>query len=141
MARRSHDDALGVAGAETIIGAGVTIHGELVSDADILIDGTLEGTIATQGNLVIGVNARIKASVKAANVVVAGRLTGNIESSSEVTIRETGQVEGDITTVTGLSIIPGGVFVGSNHMQVIADFEVPGEPGTDKPSKKKRLSL
>jgi cytoskeletal protein CcmA (bactofilin family) len=120
MARKSHDDALGVAGAETIIGAGVTIHGDLTSDADMIIDGTLEGTITTQGDVTIGVNARIKATLKAGNVVVA----------------ETGQVEGDITSTAGLAITPGGVFVGSNHMQVIADFAVAKPDDTHHTPKK-----
>jgi cytoskeletal protein CcmA (bactofilin family) len=136
MARKSHDDALGVAGAETIIGAGVTIHGDLTSDADMIIDGTLEGTITTQGDVTIGVNARIKATLKAGNVVVAGRLNGNIEATGEVLVRETGQVEGDITSTAGLAITPGGVFVGSNHMQVIADFAVAKPDDTHHTPKK-----
>lgn len=134
MARKSHDDALGVAGAETIIGAGVVIHGELSSDGDIIIDGTLEGSIATQGDLTIGVNARIKANVSGRNVTVAGRLNGHIKAEGDALIRETGQVQGDITSA-GLSIIPGGVFVGSSHMQVIAEL---GEIPEDKPLVEKK---
>lgn len=134
MARRSHDDALGVAGAETIIGAGVIIHGELISEADVIIDGTLEGTITTQGNLIIGVNARIRANVTGQNVTVAGRLNGHIKAEGEALIRETGQVEGDITSA-GLSIIPGGIFVGASHMQVIAEL---GEIPEDKPLTEKK---
>ena len=134
MARKSHDDALGVAGAETIIGAGVVIHGDLTSEADVIIDGILEGTITTQGNLTIGVNARIKAKVAGHNVTVAGRLVGPITAEGEALIRETGQVEGDITSA-GLSIIPGGVFVGSNRMQVPAEL---GAIPEDKPLTEKK---
>ncbi|GAC1373118.1 MAG: hypothetical protein NVSMB39_7400 [Candidatus Saccharimonadales bacterium] len=137
MARKSHDDAFGVAGAETIIGAGVVIHGDLLSEADIIIDGTVEGTISSHGDLSIGVNARIKANVTAGNITVSGRLNGNITATGEAVIRETGQVEGDITS-SGLSIIPGGVFVGSSHMKIIEGLgEIPSDKAlTEKKPRK-----
>jgi cytoskeletal protein CcmA (bactofilin family) len=135
MARKSHDDALGVTGAETIIGSGVSVAGELTSEADI--DGLLDGNITTTGDVTIGVNASIKAVVKGNNVIVAGHLTGNIFASGDTTIRETGQVVGDITS-SSLAIVPGGIFVGRNHMQVIHDLEPVTEltpPHEHKPKK------
>lgn len=122
MARRSHDDALGVAGAETIIGAGVTVKGELTGESDIMVDGLLTGNITTAGDVTLGVNAIVKATVTGANVTVAGRLTGDIHATGDTLIRETGQVEGDITSA-GLSITPGGVFVGRNVMKVVNSLE------------------
>jgi cytoskeletal protein CcmA (bactofilin family) len=116
MARKTHDDALGVTGAETVIGAGVTVEGNLASDADIIIDGRLTGDIKTEGDLVIGVNASIQANVQATNVTVAGSLTGNITAQGEATIRETGHVKGDIKA-SGLAIISGGVFIGRSLMK------------------------
>ncbi len=65
---------------------------------------------------------------------MAGRLTGNITATGEAVIRETGQVEGDITSA-GLSIVPGGVFVGSSHMKII---EALGEIPSDKPLTEKK---
>jgi len=115
MARRTHEDALGVVGAETIIGAGVIVHGELESQSDIMIDGQLEGNVTTSGDITIGVNARIKASIKGNNVTVAGQLKGNIEASGETSIRETGRVDGDITSA-GLAISAGGQFSGRSRM-------------------------
>ena len=116
MARRTHDDALGVTGAETIIGSGVTVHGELVSESDVMVDGQVEGNISTSGDVTVGVNAEIKATITGAKVVVAGHLTGNIHSSGETTIKETGRVDGDITSI-GLSIVSGGIFIGRSHMK------------------------
>ncbi len=115
MARKIHDDALGVTGAETIIGAGVVVHGDLKSQSDIMIDGSLEGSITTTGDVTIGVNAQIKANVEGDNVTIAGHLTGNIRSTGETTIRETGQVDGDITA-RGIAISSGGIFVGRSRM-------------------------
>ncbi len=115
MARKSHDDALGVAGAQTIIGTGVQVNGNLVSEADIIIDGTLEGSLKSGGNVTIGVNASIKANIEAENVTVAGTLFGDILANGEATILETGQVKGNIKA-SGLAITSGGVFIGRSIM-------------------------
>lgn len=122
MPRKSHDDALGMAGAETIIGTGVSVQGQLASDADIIIDGTLKGDIKTNGDLTIGVNASITADVQAVNVVIAGNLIGNITASGEATIRETGQVKGDIQC-SSLSIVPGGIFLGRSLMELSTQLD------------------
>jgi cytoskeletal protein CcmA (bactofilin family) len=116
MARKTHEDAFGVAGAETIIGTGVVVHGDLTSQSDITIDGFLKGKIKTEGNLTLGVNAQVTANIEATNVVVAGSLEGNITARGETTIRETGQVKGDITSL-GLAISSGGVFIGRSLME------------------------
>jgi cytoskeletal protein CcmA (bactofilin family) len=115
MARKTHDDAFGATGAETIIGAGVTVQGELTSDSDITIDGKLDGNITTNGDVIIGVNARIKATIRATNVTITGHLTGDIHATGEASIRETGQVEGNITA-GGIAISSGGIFIGRSQM-------------------------
>jgi cytoskeletal protein CcmA (bactofilin family) len=72
MARRTHDDALGVAGADTVIGTGVTVTGDVSSESDIVIDGTLRGSVKAGGNVTIGVNAQVNGNVAGTNVTVAG---------------------------------------------------------------------
>lgn len=115
MARKHHQDALGITGAETIIGSGVTVHGNLESDADIIIDGKLDGKIVTSGDVVIGVNARINGPINGANINVSGRVNGNINARDVASIRETGQIEGDITAAN-LVISPGGIFIGQSKL-------------------------
>jgi cytoskeletal protein CcmA (bactofilin family) len=132
MARKNHDDALGVTGAETVIGAGVIVEGNLTSDADIIIDGQLTGDIKTEGDLTIGVNAHIHANVQATNVTVAGSLTGNIAAQGEATIRESGQVKGDIKA-SGLAIISGGIFIGRSLMKPPPRLNAEADP-TDTPA-------
>jgi cytoskeletal protein CcmA (bactofilin family) len=122
MARKSHDDALGVAGAETIIGTGVVVHGNLKSQSDIVIDGVLDGTISTSGNITIGVNAQITANIQAANATIAGSLKGNVKADGEATILETGHVEGDISSA-GLAISTGGTFIGRSFMEAPTRLE------------------
>ena len=128
MARRTHDDALGVAGAETVIGTGVTVHGNLTSESDIVIDGNLDGQIKTAGNVTLGINAVVKANVQAANVTIAGSLKGNINAEGETTILETGHVDGDIHSI-GLAISSGGVFSGRSIMEAPPRLGQDPEPG------------
>ena len=143
MARRTHEDALGVTGAETVIGTGVTVHGNLESESDVVIDGTLDGQIKTTGNVTLGINAVVKADIQAANVSVAGSLKGNITAEGETAIRETGHVEGDIRCL-GLAISSGGVFSGRSIMEAPprlnpdADRDVDAiEPPAPKPAPKR----
>jgi cytoskeletal protein CcmA (bactofilin family) len=116
MARKSHDDALGVIGAETVIGTGVSVQGDLASDSDIMIDGDLTGSIKAGGDVTIGINAHIKGGITGANVTIAGDVRGNIKAEGEAAIRETGHLVGDIDA-TGLAIASGGVFIGRSLMQ------------------------
>jgi len=115
MAKKNHEDLMGVSGTETIIGSGVIVKGDLHSDSDIIIDGSLTGDIKTSGDVVIGVNAQIKANVEATNVTVSGSLTGDITAAGEAAIRETGQVKGDIKAA-GLAVSSGAIFIGRSLM-------------------------
>ena len=126
MARKTHDDAFGAAGAETMIGAGVTVHGNLVSESDVTIDGQLEGDVTATGDVTVGVSARVKGNVHGTNVTVLGHLKGNIVARGEASIRETGQVEGDITSA-GIAINSGGIFVCRSKMQTIPSLDIPAD--------------
>jgi cytoskeletal protein CcmA (bactofilin family) len=113
MARR--EDILGVSGADTVIGAGVNLEGEVKAEGDVMIDGHLKGTLSAGGAITIGVNAVVKAPVRAASVMVAGHLTGDIVAEGEVQIMATGQVKGNITS-GGLALEMGAVFIGRSAM-------------------------
>jgi cytoskeletal protein CcmA (bactofilin family) len=116
MARRSHDDAFGVTGADTVIGTGVEVHGNLTSESDIVVDGVLEGALKASGDITLGVNSVVQGDIEATNVTVSGQLHGNVIASGELTIRETGQLKGDIK-VESLTIMSGAVFIGRSIMQ------------------------
>jgi cytoskeletal protein CcmA (bactofilin family) len=116
MPRKIQDEALGVIGSETVIGAGVVVRGNLSSDSDITIDGNLEGDIKSGGDVTVGINAHITADIAATNVTVAGTVVGNITASGEARIAESGHVKGDIAS-GGLAINSGGVFIGHSRME------------------------
>jgi len=81
----------------TVIGRSATFRGDLSSTDDLQIDGSFEGTIRqTSGRLTIGAEARVYASIVAPEVVVFGRVEGDIRASGRVDLRSTAVVLGDI---------------------------------------------
>jgi cytoskeletal protein CcmA (bactofilin family) len=79
------------------IGKSVLIKGQIVAKEDLVIDGTVEGTVEAHDNRVtIGPNGRVVANVKGRDVVVVGTLKGNIEASGRVDIRKGANLVGDI---------------------------------------------
>jgi cytoskeletal protein CcmA (bactofilin family) len=94
------------------IGKSVMIKGELSGSEDLYLDGQIEGTIALKSNsLTIGPNGHLKASIDAKNVVVQGKLEGNIQASERVELRKSAVMTGDIATLR-LAIEEGALLVG-----------------------------
>ncbi len=80
-----------------VIGKSVHIKGELTSDEDITVDGTVDGTVALTGhNLTVGPNGRITAGITAKSVVVEGHVVGNIDAQERIELRAGASVEGDL---------------------------------------------
>ena len=82
-------------GFETIIGANCTFKGELGSTANVRIDGTVEGAVNVEGNIMVGESARISADVHGRNISIAGAIRGNV-TGQKIQLLQTGRVWGDI---------------------------------------------
>ncbi|HEX5235928.1 MAG TPA: polymer-forming cytoskeletal protein [Silvibacterium sp.] len=79
------------------IGKSVQIFGEVKGSEDLIVDGTVEGTITlTESRLTIGPNARVRANVSARDVVILGALTGNVTATGRVDLRAGSNLKGDI---------------------------------------------
>ncbi|PYX47130.1 MAG: cell shape determination protein CcmA [Acidobacteria bacterium] len=85
---------------QATIGRTLVIKGEISGSEALYIDGRIEGKITMPDSRVtIGRNGKVDASIQAREVVVMGKVTGNIECSDRVDIRAEGSVSGDISTV------------------------------------------
>jgi cytoskeletal protein CcmA (bactofilin family) len=117
--------------AETIVGTSVKLKGNLKSEGDITIDGSINGEVKTKGSVNIGPNANIIAtSIKAKNINVAGTVQGNIQATDRLNITETGRVYGDISANI-LSISSGAIFSGKSIMiENVKETEI--EPVAEK---------
>lgn len=79
------------------IGKSVQIYGEVKGSEDLLVDGTIEGTITlSESRLTIGPHAHVQANVSARDVVILGALTGDIIASGRVELRAGCNLKGDI---------------------------------------------
>ncbi len=83
-------------GFETVLGANSSLKGDFKSQANVRLDGTFEGTLEIDGNVLVGETARITADIHAKNVSVAGAVRGNI-SGNKIQLLRTGRVWGDIS--------------------------------------------
>ncbi len=85
-----------VSGNTSIIAAGLKITGEVTTDADIRIDGTLIGNISSSAKVVIGPEGYVKGNITAQQVDTTGKITGNIKVSDLLNMREKAELHGDI---------------------------------------------
>lgn len=81
------------------IGKSVQIKGELTGSEDLYLDGEIEGTIDLRDHaLIIGPNGKIKASITARDLVVHGKIEGNVNASGRVELRKSCTLIGDVST-------------------------------------------
>ena len=85
--------------APTQVGSTVSIQGDIVGQQDLFLDGEVNGSVSVPNHkLSIGPKARIKADIKAKNVVLVGAVEGKIEASERVELRNRCSVLGNIRT-------------------------------------------
>ncbi|HBF87673.1 MAG TPA: cell shape determination protein CcmA [Bacteroidales bacterium] len=101
--------------AINLIGVGTTIVGDIESNGDIRIDGSLNGNLNTKGKLVIGETGKIKGEIICKNADISGVVEGRITISELLTLKLTAKIFGDIIT-NRLTVEPGAVFTGTCNM-------------------------
>ena len=102
-------------GQRNILSNDVHINGSVKFTNDLLVDGRIEGKIASDGALTVAENAHIKAEVKTKSVVIYGKVHGNISCSERVDIKSSAEMVGDVKAGS-LSIEPGAIFVGKSEV-------------------------
>lgn len=95
------------------IGKSVVIRGELTGNEDLYLDGEIEGTINLRDHkLVIGPNGKIKATITARDIVLHGRVEGNVSATERVELKKACTLVGDVSTQR-IVIEDGAYFKGS----------------------------
>jgi cytoskeletal protein CcmA (bactofilin family) len=95
--------------APSILSADLVVHGSIMSEGEVQLDGTVEGDVRA-GSLTIGEEANVKGEVVAETVVIRGRVQGSVRAR-QVQLASTARVEGDVIHAT-LSIESGAFFDG-----------------------------
>ena len=81
-----------------LLSEGVIVEGDIQTPRDIRIDGTLVGTVHTDGRLVLGPSSRVTGKVNSPNIDVFGNVEGDIVSTGIVVLRAKSNVKGTIST-------------------------------------------
>jgi len=113
---------------QATIGKSLVIKGEVTGSESLYIDGRVEGSINLPGNRVtIGRNGVVNANINAREIVVTGKVRGNLVASDRVDIRNEGSLTGDVIAQR-ISIEDGAFFKGG------IDIRKPGQKanGEDK---------
>jgi cytoskeletal protein CcmA (bactofilin family) len=117
----------------TVIGKSVIIRGGLSGNEDLFIDGDVEGTVTLPDScLTIGPNAKVKADVSAREVIIFGRLTGNVKATGRVELRQSAVVNGDILAGR-LSIEDSAVLTGRVELKVGSETPKSSTPAVPVP--------
>ena len=99
-------------GEQATIGKGLFIKGEINGSESLFIDGKVEGSVNLPGNRVtIGRNGQVAANINAREIVVLGKLRGNVSATDRVDIRAEGALTGDVAAAR-ISIEDGAYFKG-----------------------------
>lgn len=92
-----------------IIGKNTSIIGDVVSEGDFRIDGKVEGTVKTNGRVVIGKSGSIKGKVECNNADIEGKFSGELFVNSLLTLKNTANISGEVV-IAKLSVEPGAEF-------------------------------
>ena len=99
-------------GEQATIGKGLFIKGEITGSESLFIDGKVEGSVNLPGNRVtVGRNGQVAASITAREIVVLGKVRGNMSATDRVDIRAEGSLNGDVAAAR-ISIEDGAFFKG-----------------------------
>jgi cytoskeletal protein CcmA (bactofilin family) len=96
---------------ETVIGADVTIRGDVRGCSNMEMRGTLEGDIEMEGFLWLRAGGRVVGNLIATDVVIEGEVTGDVVAQNKLELRASCRVTGDLSSNT-LAIAEGGFFEG-----------------------------
>ncbi|HOK08464.1 MAG TPA: polymer-forming cytoskeletal protein [Candidatus Hydrogenedens sp.] len=100
----------------SVIGPGTVVNGDINSSSSIRIEGEVIGKINSKETVVINDNGKVKAEIRASQVIVSGEVQGNIFATERLEITASGKVMGDITAPR-VSIAEGVVFEGKCTMK------------------------
>ncbi len=112
------------------VGKDVEFKGIITYSGTVRVDGALEGEIHTDGGLLVGPEAVLKAKVTAGTVVCRGTIHGDIQAKDQIVLCAPAVVQGSLTTPV-LSIEEGVVFNGTLEMKPQANVEVLREVGSN----------
>jgi cytoskeletal protein CcmA (bactofilin family) len=124
---------------QATIGRSLVIKGEVSGAESLYVDGRIEGTISIpESRVTIGRNGSVAANINAREVVIMGKVNGNIQCSDRLDIRSEGVLSGDVVTQR-ISVEDGAVLKGSVQVRAVEHknekAQNQGKPASVEPAK------
>lgn len=94
---------------QNTIAKGSTVTGDIISDGDFRIEGTIQGNVKTPGKVVLGRTGIIKGTLTSANADIEGKFSGKLILTDTLSLKSTAYVEGEVE-VAKLAVEPGATF-------------------------------
>jgi cytoskeletal protein CcmA (bactofilin family) len=107
----------------TLISAGTVLKGDVKSDNDLRIDGTIHGNVHSSSKIIIGPSGIVEGHIHGAYADVSGRVMGNITVKELLQLRGESDVKGNLHAAK-LQIDPTAIFNGQCHMGAAASSNV-----------------
>jgi cytoskeletal protein CcmA (bactofilin family) len=101
--------------AINLLGVGTTIIGDINSNGDIRINGTLTGNLTTKGRVIIGETGKINGEINCKNADILGLVEGKLFATESLSLKATASIVGEIT-IGRIAIEPGCKFNGTCKM-------------------------
>ena len=135
---KKRNDMADTTSQQNTIAKGTTITGDIISDGDFRIEGTVQGNIKTPGKVVVGKKGFINGTLKGAYADIEGKFARKLLLSETLTLRSTAHVEGEVE-VGKLAVEPGATFNATCSMKgAIKELTNGGARPTNRPTEKEQ---
>jgi cytoskeletal protein CcmA (bactofilin family) len=117
---------------QATIGRSVVIKGEVSGSESLYVDGRIEGTVNfAEHRVTIGRNGSVAANINAREVVILGKVQGNIQVTDRLDIRSEGSLTGDVITQR-ISVEDGAILKGSVQVRAVEHKQDKSQPQAQK---------
>lgn len=127
---------------QNTIAKGTQITGDIVSEGDFRIEGSIEGNVQTPGKVVIGKTGLVNGTLKAENADIEGKFSGKLYLTGTLSLKATAHVEGEVE-VDKLAVEPGANFNATCQMKggskELNSSARKGQKEKDKPQEKEQI--
>ncbi|MFT5243794.1 MAG: cytoskeletal protein CcmA (bactofilin family) [Psychroserpens sp.] len=119
---------------QNTIAKGTVITGDIISEGDFRIEGTIQGNVKTPGKVVIGRTGIVNGTLKSANADIEGKFTGKLLLTETLSLKSSAHVEGEVM-VGKLAVEPGANFNATCAMKGALKDIKNGNPIAQRPER------
>lgn len=119
----------------TLVAPGTKVVGKISGNAEVVVEGEIEGEIRVDGGAVVGSGGVVRGEIAARTIRVGGKVFGNIRGAERVEVLASGALEGDVAAPR-VVIAEGAFFKGKVEMTGGKGEEKPGKPDAKAEDKK-----